>query len=192
METTRFAFADQQTAPGAAEPPFERALAYAIMLRRAFYFSLSRRRDGVEWELLESAVAGTLESSGADPRRQEWFAAADRRLQASVTKLLKARDHKSRRLSHFRRAVEQVRENAALWGESLDETETAYCAHSALVWMTLWHLADIPDMTAGHARDCLDFSFNGSFLPEKVAAKKEGWSLSEAANSLAAAFRKRA
>ena len=167
-------------------------MAHAIMARRTFRFSLSRRRDRVEWELLESAVASMLESNGVGRQRAAWFVAADRRLQASVTKLLKARDHKSRRLSHFRRAVEQVRENAALWGESLDETETAYCAHSALVWMTLWHLADIPDMTAGHARDCLDFSFNGSFLPEKVAAKKEGWSLSEAANSLAAAFRKRA
>jgi hypothetical protein len=186
--------ADRAESQSAAERVLQRAMAHGMMLRRAFHVSLKRRRDTADWELLESVVVGILEQN-ADYYDVEWFVKADRRLRRSVASLFRSRSSKSSRPWHYGRAADQVYESTSAWRQELDELTVAYWRHSALVWITLWHLADVPDMTAVRAKGCLDVCFDGAAVPDEVydhplPPKKRGWSLSEAASSLAGAFRR--
>ncbi len=195
MDLPQFALADDQAATDDAGRLLERAMAHSIMLRRAFGMALSRRHDAAEWELLERETGRILEQNGLR-RDVDWFIDADERLTDSVTKLFKNRSSKSRRPVHFRRAASQVYESAALWGKNLDEKSGTYWRHSALVWMTLWHLADVADVTASQARKCLLHCFEGTASsieppPELPQQERAHNRLSTAVAFLADAFRKK-
>ncbi len=64
-------------------------------------------------------------------------------------------------MGHYRRAADQIYESAAVWAHALDELTLAYWRHCALVWITLWHIADVPGLTVDQAAECLTFSFTG-------------------------------
>ncbi|MFZ1107497.1 MAG: hypothetical protein WAN43_04005 [Rhodomicrobium sp.] len=185
--------ADRAEAQSSAGRGLRRAMAHSTMLRRAFHLSLSRRHDADDWKTLESAVAAVLEKN-ARHDDVEWFVEADKRLRLSVTSLLRSQAAKSSRVGHYLRAAGQVYKSTEAWRQELDELTVAYWRHSAVVWITLWHLADVPDVTAARAKKCLDLCFDGSSAPDEayelpLRPKKAGWSLSGAASSLAGAFR---
>lgn len=195
MDMTRPSFANPQ--PGEPERLLQRAIAHSTGLRRAFHTSAALRRDAEKWKLLEDAAATVLELNSEIPKQQDnaqdWFAEADEKLKASVVTLLGEGAPKTSRISHYRRAASQVYGSAAAWGETLDEATLAYWRHAALVWMTLWHIADVPDLTAEQAKDCLNSAFREASLQSvlKLVPKKGVRSrLSDAANAVAAAFRK--
>jgi hypothetical protein len=178
---------DQADAQTAAERVLQRAKSHSIGLRRAFHLSLSRRRDTEDWERLESVAAGILEHDGRY-RHAEWFTETDKRLKQCVASLFKNRTLKSSRAGHYLRAAKQVYESASPWSQELDARTMACWRHNALVWITLWHLADVPDVTATQAKECLDGCFQGN--SPGLPPRKPRWSLSGAASSLAAAFRR--
>lgn len=183
--------------PATCEPGvmLQRMMTHSTTLRRAFHISLSRRHDTQEWELLETATATSLEESRTAGHDAAWFTEASDRLRTSVLSHLRSRSSKSSRTSHYRRAADQVYENAtAAWARSVDEWTVAYWKHCALVWITLWHMADVPDLTADQARECLNFSFTEESEPEPELPSKRPsrWWLSGAASSIAGAFRKNA
>jgi hypothetical protein len=161
------------------------------MLQRAFHISLARRHDARAWEQLEGEIAAVLERTEA-LHPAEWFVQADGRLKASVAALLGRQGAKSSRVSHYGRAAGQVYESALAWGAHLDDATLGYWRHSALIWITLWHLADVPDISADMARGCLDSAFRQQGVtsdpvlasPAKKAAR---WKISD---SLGSAFRK--
>jgi hypothetical protein len=176
MDMTRPSFEALHIEPNRA---MQRALSHCAMLRRAFHLSLSRRRDSAKWEILERAVVAVVAQTHGARRHAKWFAEADERLKSSVFALLKERSPRSSRPFHYRRAAEQVYESAANWSRELDEVTLAYWRHNALVWMTLWHMADIPDLTSTHAKERLDFCFDGKAVSprelETHPAKEKRW-----------------
>jgi hypothetical protein len=145
--------ADQAIAQMTAERVLQRAMSHSMMLSKAFASSHTRRRDTNHWKLLETATSGVLEQ---DWRRREWYAEANRRLRTSVSFLLRSQASKSGRVGLYRLATDQVYEAAADWSQALDALPVAYWRHSALVWVTLWHSADAPGVTATQAKECLD------------------------------------
>jgi hypothetical protein len=181
MDMTHPGFHALQIEP---ERALQRAIAHCAMLRRSFHLSLSRRRDAAKWELLERAVAPVVEQTRSARRDARWFVDADERLNSSVFTLLKERSAKSSRPWHYRRAAEQVYESAASWSKDIDEVTLAYWRHSALIWMTLWHMADIQDLTATQAKERLDFCFEGKDQPprepEARRTKEKRWSFAGA------------
>ena len=38
----------------------------------------------------------------------------------------------------------------------MDEADLAHWQHAALVWMALWHAADMPSITAAQVHECLE------------------------------------
>ena len=183
---------DHSEAPMGAERVLQQAMTYSMMMRRVFHEALTCRCDDDEWKLLETATGGISEQNGRY-RDAEWYVGASKRLRQSATSLFRNRSPKSSRVGCYRRSVDHVYESIAAWGQELDEWTVAYWRHSALVWITLWHLADVPDVTATHAKECLDYASTEALadaheLP--LQPTKLRWSLSEAASSLVGAFRK--
>jgi hypothetical protein len=132
----------------------ERAKAHSAMLKRAFHFSLWRRNDTKSWELVEEAVAGVLEAIQKCGARD--FIEADASLQSRAIAQIKAACPHSNRWVEYRRAVKGVYTSAALWGQALEAAERAYWRHCALVWLTMWHLADVPQISADQVVAQLD------------------------------------
>ncbi len=197
MTRTGFGFTDPPVR-NERERLQQQAKAHAIGLRRAFHISVSRRHDTQTWTLLEDATATLLERNRQAPWQQApqpgWFVVADEKLKTSATALLGLGAPNSSRASHYRRAAEQVYDSAEAWGRTLDGATVAYWRHAALVWMTLWHIADVPDLTAREAEACLNVAFtqagNVQSVPELSPKKAVRSRLSEAARVLAGAFRK--
>ncbi len=174
----------------------QRAITQGNALQRAFHISLSRRQDAREWKQFETETAASLEVAEYVGHDARWFSESSGRLKASVERLLESRGSKSSRMRHYRRAADQVYESAAVWTHAMDELTMAYWRHCALVWITLWHIADVAEMTVEQARDCVSFAFTEEAEPEpepELSAKRPSrWGLSAAANSIAGAFRKNA
>lgn len=191
MDMTRQGFTNPQTGPEETERLLQRAMAHSTMLKRAFHIAVSRRHDTEEWETLEDVTATLLEQNSETHFDAEWFVQADGRLKASVTALLARRASKNSRIGHYRRAAKQVYESAAAWGQNLDDVTLAYWRHSALVWITLWHISDVPELTAEKAAKCLDLAFTGDAASDPVVnlPSKKGvrWKLPD---FFAGAFRK--
>jgi hypothetical protein len=167
------------------ERALQRAMAHSTMLRRAFQLSLDRHGDADNWKLLDSAVGRVLERN-ASCDDEQWFTAADGRLRESVTSLFNSRGCGSTEAWQYRRSVEQVYECAAARSQELDEVTVAYWRHSALVWITLWHLADVPGVTVFQAKECLEVCFDEESACKEACEvvrpqKRTGWSLSEVA-----------
>ncbi len=136
-----------------------------------------------------------MEENGRVRNDANWFVEADERLKSAVAEMFRSRSSKSSRAWQYRRAAEQVYESAANWDQHLDGLTLAYWRHSALVWITLWHLADVPDLTARDAKERLNSCFEGAPLPqtapeEQRPEEEHRWSLSGAAGALTGAFRK--
>ncbi len=132
-----------------------RATAHGEMLRRAFHLSLSRRRDTEIWRRVEEAVARLLAKKQDGNCGANCFIEADAILQAGALALIKGVAPHSERSGAYRRAVKGVYSSAALWGRDLDKAGRAYWRHCALVWLTLWHLADVPLFSAHQVMDRL-------------------------------------
>jgi len=162
----------------------QRAIAHCAMLRRAFHLSLSRRSDASQWEFLETAVVAVVEQTRSARLDTRWYVEANERLKVSVFTLLKERSSKSSRPWHYRRAADQVYESTATWSKEIDELTLAYLRHSALIWVTLWHIADVQDLTATQAKERLDFCFESKDIPrrepEARQPKEKHWSFAGA------------
>ena len=182
MDHNRLGSVSPRMTAGDAERVLQRAITHSVTLQRAFHISLSRRHDTQDWELFENATAISLEESKDAGHDAAWFAESDSRLKASVLALLRNRSSKSSRMGHYRRAADQVYESAAVWASVLDELTLAFWRHCALVWITLWHVADVPDLTVDQAGECLSFAFTdeGDLEPEpEIAPKRPSrWRLS--------------
>lgn len=140
------------------------ATAQSTMLRRTFNLSLSRRSDAKSWRVLGEAIAKVLEQRKTERTGVSWFSETDAKLNTEFAELLEGRT-RSRSLSYYRQAARGIYQSAKVWGESLDEADMAYWRHSALVWLTLWHLADIPQMSAEQATECFECVLNRKDAP---------------------------
>jgi hypothetical protein len=129
----------------------ERAKSHGAMLKRAYHFSLWRRNGKERWEYIEEAVAGVLEAIQNEKYDARDFAQADASLQSLAIALIREACPHSNRWLDYRRAVKGLYASAALWGHSLEAADRAYWRHCALVWLTLWHLADVPQISADEA-----------------------------------------
>ncbi len=153
---------DMQAAENKAVLLLRRATAQTSTLRQAFRLCVSRRMDAEEWRLLEHTVATFLERhlESAHERPAHWFAQADRTLVLQVSQLLRRMAPQSNRARQYSRGAESLSVNARGWSAVLGELQASHCRHAALVWMALWHSADIPSVTAEQARKCLYHAFN--------------------------------
>jgi hypothetical protein len=161
--------AEQSNARSEVERGVERAAAPSAMMKRNFHLSLWRRWDREDWELLGKSVAKVLEAEKTEKQDVNRFREADATLKSSIGALIKQAAPCSQRWSDYRRAARSVYSSAAFLGPALDEAEAAYWRHCALVWITLWHLSDLLQMTAEEAEDRLSVSMqmkaSASVLP---------------------------
>ncbi len=192
MSLTNSGFAFPQTPADETEALLHRARAQSTMLKRAFHLCLSRRSDARLWEDLGNAAAAHLLGCGGE---RSWLVQrldeADRRFESRVMVLLSRTSAKSGRASHYRRAIDQIHVSATAWERTVGEATAAYWRHAALVWMTLWHCADLPSLTAGQAGECLDAAFAPQASKLTPAHKKPiRGRFSGAAGSFGAALRR--
>jgi len=162
MDTAHLGYKDPQAvAHDTISLLLQRAVAQSMMLKRAFRFCASRRNDTELWRALEDAAAVLLERhrNGTLERQTQWLAQADRRLKFQVSELLRRMAPHSNRARQYRRAVAHLSLNAEGWSEVIGKTPAFYWRHSALVWMALWHMADMQSVTAEQAKKCLDHAF---------------------------------
>ncbi len=198
MKKAHSSFTEPQSAKIEAEAILQRAIDHCSMLKKAFHLCASRRQDAEMWRLLEHAVVAYLDilRAKAGPplqRQSEWFAQTDGWQQERVLALLRRVSPKSGRASHYLRANRQIRSSAAGWSQVLDKATVAYWRHAAFVWMALWHIADLQDVTAEEAKRCLDLASRVEEAPAlPLRAKTAMQRLSDAAGSFAAALRYRA
>ncbi len=181
-----------------AEAVLHKAMAQSTMLRRAFHLCASRRADASQWQDLEDAAAAHLEERAVGPGQvqaaeTQWFGQVDGRLRMSVLDMLSHRASASSRASHCRRAMDELYASAAGWAPVLGEATAAYWRHAGLMWMALWHAADMPGITAGLFWQCLDSAFApvpaAAPALERASRKAVGARLLGAAGSIATVFR---
>ncbi len=193
MEQSQPGSANPETAAGDAGMLLQRATAQSTMLRRAFQLCASRRSDCDEWKLLEEAAAAFLERhpSGSPESEAQWYAVADRMLMHKISELLKRMAPHSDRARQFRRAAENAGNKASDGSMILGEAPAGRLRHAGLVWMALWHAADMQSVTAEQARKCLFHALNVTPSPSSGAdTGARRWY--EATGRLAASLLKRA
>ncbi len=159
----------------------ELAISYGASLKREFHTSLKRRDNPEPWERLGKAIAVLLEQTRRDPHDLDWFSRTDSRFIASVTDWMARSAPNATRGRYYRRAALEVFHSAEFARGGLDQPMMAYWRHAALIWISLWHLADIPQLTAEDAKNCLDFALK----PEAEPAPNRG-----DRSSIAGIFRK--
>ncbi len=152
--------------PQSANEPnrrIELAIAHSNSLKREFHTSLRRRDDPEPWESLGKAIAVRLEQTRGGSHDPDWFVQTDSRFIASVTDgITRSAPNRGR---HYCRAVLEVFRSAEFGGNGLDQPTMAYWRHAAVLWMSLWHLADVPQLTAEDAQKCLDFALKPEARP---------------------------
>lgn len=157
--------------PQSANEPnrrLELAIAHSTSLKREFHTSLRRRDNPGPWESLGKAMAARLEQTRGGSHDPDWFAQTDGRFIASVTDCItRSAPNRGR---YYRRAVLEVFRSAEFGGNGLGQPTMAYWRHAAVLWISLWHLADVPQLTAEDAQRCLDFALK----PEAEPALSRG------------------
>ncbi len=143
----------------------ELAIAYGGSLKREFHTSLRRRDNPEPWERLGKAIAVLLEQTRKDSHDLDWFSRTDSRFIASVTDWMARSAPNATRGRYYRRAALEVFHSAEFSQGGLDQPMVAYWRHAALIWISLWHLADIPQLTAENAKNCLDFALKQEAEP---------------------------
>ncbi|MFZ1107496.1 MAG: hypothetical protein WAN43_04000 [Rhodomicrobium sp.] len=159
---------ERRDAKGVIEERIESSAARSLTMKRAFQLSLRRRRDRKSWEILERTVAKALDRDRAENRDVDWLSQADANLQASAAAFIKSAAPYSNRSSDYRRSAKSACPGASSLGQGSDAADAAYWRHCALVWITLWHLADLPQMTAEEAKAGLGFGFMQGDAPASV------------------------
>ncbi len=137
----------------------ELAIARGTSLKREFHVSLKRRGDPEPWQHLGNAIGSLLEQTRRDPHDSVWFTQTDIRLAKSVTDCIRRNAPNSTRGRYYLRAAREVFNGAEFGGIGLDQPSMAYWRHAALIWISLWHMADITQVSAEDAKNCLDFAF---------------------------------
>jgi hypothetical protein len=155
--------------------PSRLASQYVDLMRQAFNHSASRRGDMQAWRRLDDSAAATLEqrfpisSSKGSPRFEE----ANRELLRSIAQLLLAAAPTGGRANHYRRAFRQVQSSTAPWSRHLNPVVASHLQHAALVWISLWHAADAPAVTAKQMEACLRLHTAPQRVPP--AARRKRW-----------------
>jgi hypothetical protein len=148
-----------QKPPKFAEAMLRLAEAHASGLRQAFHEVAAMRPDAPTWGRLEQACAQMLERRHARASQKNlndvspWLS-FDERTERAVEDLLN-RVSNNEAAESYLRSVNELLHNTAHWTYIFDTTTAAYWRHASLVWLSLWHAALAPTVTATQAAVCV-------------------------------------
>ena len=151
-------------------PELRRAIVHATSLQRAYYLSLERRVDREDWERLGRTIASALKREELEVQGAQFFDQCDENLRLLTVDLLSPKTSRAR---HYRKAAEQAYESAQNWGKDIDQEAAAYWRHCVLVWLTLWHFADVPHLSASDSWTCLERAFASERNADTLKSEKK-------------------
>ncbi len=158
-----------------AEAMARLATIHAGELRAAFRNAAAVRQDAASWRRLEEVCAVMLQkrraavTAGRFARDPDWLLTAGRSERA-FNELLSLSGQAELAESYVK-AVEELIGNTAHWTFIFEAPVAAYWRHASLVWMSLWHAALAPEVTAAQAALCLGLKVKRKAVAEREKAE---------------------
>jgi hypothetical protein len=150
--------------------------AHARELREAFVRAVNARRDAANWLRLEDVCAQMLERrrkkiAGTGAAHEPVWLLPDAKGERAFEDLLN-RLAGGEPAEVYVKAADELLHNTAHWTFVFDTPTAAYWRHASLVWLSLWHAAQAPDVTASQAAVCLGLTVKRKANPEPAPSGK--------------------